>query len=540
MRLHRRPKAVPATSLELRRGAPWAAMTLCSALAVSAHAIGGCSDETAAAGGATTMSSGTNGSASGPAGGTGGELFPTTSAMQSSSASAGSGSGSGGNQPVCDGDTGTGAAQWAKNFGDAQGQFGADTAVDAQGNVILAGTFTGTINLGGSNLTGADTKVGESDVFIAKFDATGKHLWSKSFPATRDQSGKAVAVDATGNIYLAGYFEGTVTFGGGSHTNTGCCYEDIFLAKFDANGAYQWSKAFGDPDGAQVPKGLAVDAQGNVIMVGQFQTVTDFGTGALNAGPATYDGFVAKFDNSGIALWAKELGDNTVDQFVEDVTVDTSGNVLITGGAQGTIDFGGGPLMAPADKLNVFVAKLSPTGAYVWGDIYGGIGRGLAIAADSKGGVGVAGEYKGQVDFGGEALPEKSFDVGFVARFDATGKHVFSRGYGAGSAHVTGIAFDAKDKPIVAGYYNGTIDFGAKSFTSVGNSFDIFLVKLDSVGCDVWAQSFGDGSYQGAQDLELDASGNAVITGNIQGSVGFGGVTLTASGDDAFIAKFAP
>lgn len=532
MRLTRRSKAMPATSVHLRGGAPWAAMTLCAALVVGAHAIGGCSDETGSSGGATTLGSAT-GSASGPAGGTGGELFPSTSAMQSSSA----GSGSGGSQPECDGDSGTGASQWSKNYGDANNQFGVDTAVDAQGNVILAGTFAGTLNLGGAPLVGVDSKQGESDIFVAKFDATGKHLWSKSFAFTRDQSGKAVAVDAQGNIFLAGYFEGTVTFGGGSHTSQGCCYEDAFLAKFDPTGAYLWSKSFGDI-GSQVAKGLAVDAQGNVVMVGQFQTVVDFGTGPLNAGMATYDGFAAKFDSSGIALWAKEFGDDAVDQFVEDVALDSAGNVLITGGAQGTADFGTGPLMAPADKLNVFVAKLSPAGAGVWSGIYGGVGRGLAIAADSKGGVGVAGEYKGAVDFGGGKLPQKSADLAFFARFDASGSHALSRGYGVGSAHATGVAFDAKDKPLLAGYFNGSIDFGAKSFTSAG--FDIFLLKLDSAGCDVWARTFGDAAYQGVQDLEIDASGNAVITGNIQGVVDLGGGPLTAAGNDVFIAKFGP
>lgn len=519
MRLSRRSKAMLATSARLRGGAPWAAMTLCAALAVGAHAIGGCSGSD---------------SASGPAGGTGGELFATASAVQSSSAN----SGSGGSEPGCDGNSATGASKWSKNYGDASNQFGVDTAVDAQGNVILAGTFVGTLNLGGELLVGVDGNEGESDIFLAKFDADGEHLWSKSFAFTRDQVGKAVAVDAQGNIFLAGYFEGTVTFGGGSHTSQGCCNEDAFLAKFDPSGVYLWSKSFGD-SGSQVAKGLAVDAQDNVVMVGQFQTMVDFGTGPLNAGPATNDGFAAKFDSSGIALWAKEFGDDAVDQFVEDVALDSAGNVLITGGAQGTVDFGTGPLMAPADKLNIFVAKLSPAGAGVWSGIYGGIGRGLAIAADSKGGVGVAGEYKGAVDFGGGKLPEKSADLAFFTWFDASGNHVLSRGYGAGSAHATGVAFDASDKPLLAGYFDGSIDFGAKSLTSAG-SFDIFLVKLDSAGCDVWTRTFGDAAYQGVQDLEIDASGNAVITGNIQGVADLGGGPLTAAGDDVLIAKFGP
>jgi hypothetical protein len=106
----------------------------------------------------------------------------------------------------------------------------------------------------------------------------GKHLWSKRFGNDSTQAANAVAVDASGAAIIAGYFRGLVDFGGGELASAGGW--DIFVAKFGSNGAHLWSKRFGDGD-YQSFCSVAVDASGNAIVTGFFRGAVDFGGGAL-------------------------------------------------------------------------------------------------------------------------------------------------------------------------------------------------------------------------------------------------------------------
>lgn len=460
----------------------------------------------------------------GPGGtGTGGDLFGSSS------------SGAGGSSVDCDDDKTTGPYQWASAYGDAAGQYVQSLAVDSSGNVLVTGGFMGTVNFGGNALTSA----GALDIFVAKFDAAGKHVWSKSFGTAKEQAPLAITTDATGNVYLAGYFVGDVNFGGGSLVAPGNLFEDAFVAKFDANGTYQWAKNFGDM-GAQTARGLAVDASGNVIVVGDFQQVIDFGGGPLEAaGFDDIDVFVAKFNPAGGHIWSHRYGDGE-DQSGEEVTVDASGNVLVTGFAKGSIDFGKGALTAVPMGSLAFVAKLDSMGSTTWATGYGSNARGLGIDVDASGGVAVSGAFKGSIDFGGGSLAGGgSNDTVFIAKFDAAGKHAWSNAFGAGSAQGASVAVDAKGKVIVGGAFTETIDLGGPKFTSAGG-FDAFLAKFDSAGCHVWSRQFGNQAYQQISNVAVDSMGNIAAAGNLAGDADFGGGPVTAAGDDVFIAKFAP
>jgi len=111
---------------------------------------------------------------------------------------------------------------------------GESVAIDASGNVIVVGQFSGIVDFGGGPIAAT---VGGWDIFIAKYDAVGGYLWSKRFGDSDDQWLTSVAVDGAENILVTGYFHGGVDFGGGNLVSTD---EDIFLAKFDPAGGYQW------------------------------------------------------------------------------------------------------------------------------------------------------------------------------------------------------------------------------------------------------------------------------------------------------------
>src|SRR5262245_54871701 len=131
--------------------------------------------------------------------------------------------------------------QWSQRFGAARFDGARSVVKDASGNVFITGYFSDTINFGGGDLhTGMF-----SDIFLAKFNAAGVHQWSRGFGDGQfNDVGLSVATDASGNVIVTGTFEGTVNFGGGNLTSAGS--DDIFVAKFNAAGVHQWSQRFGD------------------------------------------------------------------------------------------------------------------------------------------------------------------------------------------------------------------------------------------------------------------------------------------------------
>jgi hypothetical protein len=145
---------------------------------------------------------------------------------------------------------------------------------DPMGNIVLGGDFTFTLDFGGGPMTTA----GGQDIFVSKLDPTGKHLWSRQFGDAQDQAGWALAVDASGSIVITGGISGTASFGGGALTSAG--HNDVFVAKLDSAGHHLWSRSYGNFD-EQHGTSVIADAAGDVFVAGNFQGGIDFGGGLL-------------------------------------------------------------------------------------------------------------------------------------------------------------------------------------------------------------------------------------------------------------------
>ncbi len=188
-----------------------------------------------------------------------------------------------------------GAPLWSNRFG-APGLVLATINMSAVGGASGRTLLTGYMGGVGSVSFGGDiiSLASQSGLFVADFDAAGSHAWSKGFGDTINPLSVAVgsfgATDTAGNVALTGYFQGALDFGGGQLASLG---NDIYLVKFDAGGAHQWSKRFGD-DQDQVGQGVAYDLDGNLILVGSFQGKVDFGNGPLMSAGGQ-DIFLAKF-----------------------------------------------------------------------------------------------------------------------------------------------------------------------------------------------------------------------------------------------------
>jgi hypothetical protein len=384
---------------------------------------------------------------------------------------------------------------------------------------------------------GALASAGGVDIFVAKFGPDGTHLWSKRFGDGSDQIAYAIAADASGNVFVTGSFSGAVDFGGGALTSAG--YFDIFVAKFGPDGTHLWSKRFGDWD-FQEACAVAVDASGNVIITGHFESYVDFGGGWLECAGAP-DIFVVKFGPDGAHLWSKRFGDGG-SQLSRSVAVDASGNVFITGFFWGTFDFGGDALTC-AGREDIFIAKFGSDGAHLWSKRFGDwdYQEANAVAVDAAGNVIVTGWFFGTVDFGGGVLTSAdSMDI-FVAAFGSDGAHRWSKRFGdEDDQEAKAIAVDALGNVVVTGSLEGTVDFGGGAARSAGAK-DIFIAKFRSDGAYLWSERFGDGSDQMAYAIATDNEGNALVAGYFAGAVDFGGGALTSAGGyDIFLAKFGP
>jgi hypothetical protein len=400
---------------------------------------------------------------------------------------------------------------WSQRFGDTGTDEGLRVATDAARNIFVVGDFNGTVDFGGGGLTSA----GGADIFLAKYDANGFHLWSKRFGSTGADAAHGVAVDADGNVFVTGYFSGTVDFGGGGLTSAGGW--DIFLAKYSSSGTHQWSKRFGS-SGSDLAKRVAVDVPGDVFLTGYVGGTVDFGGGEIPFGGG-FDIFLAKIDSSGAHEWSQVFGGGGIDEG-EGLAVDPTGSALIIGYFQSAVDFGGGVLTG-AGFNDICVAKFDSDGVHVWSQAFGGASNdiGVGVAADASGNVLVTGLFSGTVDFGGGDLVGIGQDV-FVAKYDPGGAHAWSRHLGQNSPDIGfDVVADASGNAFLTGVVGG-----------------IFVAKYSPSGDQEWYQEFLTGWGFG---VALDVHENLLVTGSFSGALDFGGGQLAAAGGtDVFLLKY--
>ncbi len=431
------------------------------------------------------------------------------------------------------------AFAWSRQMGGsvlADSVVPSGVAVDGSGNAIVTGAVYGSVKFD----TIAVTSAGRGDLFIAKYSPGGAVQWVQAFGDDADQFGTAVATDTAGNIYVTGYFFGTASFGGAALTSNAW---DIVLAKYTPNGAHVWSKRIG---GANYDMGqtLAVDGAGNVIVGGQFAGTANFGGMDLTSAGG-YDGFLAKYDTDGVHQWSKRLGGASLDT-VTGMGVDAGGNVTAVGYFAGTANFGGANLTS-AGNNDVFVVRYSAAGAHQWSNRYGDADdqRAYAAAVDAGGNVALTGYYYGTIGFGGVALPNTGggADI-FLAKLDASGSHVWSKGFGTPDTYGEvgkGVAIDGAGNVLLTGEIIRNVDFGGGALIPPTITYDPFVAKFSSGGLHQWSRRFSAPWDDHGNGIAVDAGGNVLLTGDFTDEEDFGGGPMSSpGGSDGFLAKFAP
>ena len=437
---------------------------------------------------------------------------------------------------------------WAKSMGSTSSDHGKSIAVDASGNVYTTGHFRGTVDFDPDpakqkkyNLSSA----GDSDVFISKLDVSGNFVWAKRLGGTTADVGQSIAVDASGNVYITGYFTGTVDFdpGSGSYDLTSSGIKDNFILKLSASGNFVWANRMGGIQSYFGPR-LIFDAN-NIFVTGSFTGTSDFGSTTLTSAGG-YDIFISKLNSSGGFEWTKQMGGELGDA-TRAIALDGSDNIYISGTSTG----------------NLFISKLNTSGEVLWFKQMMGAGGDYAgstsLKVDAEGNVYTTGGLIGTVDFDPDAtatsyLTSAGQNDIFILKLDKDGYFKWVKSMGSTNPDGgASLALDASGNSYTTGWFSGTVDFnpgsGTANLTSNG-WLDVFLLKLDKDGNFVLALNVGGinsnigNNYTIGWDLTLDADENIYATGAFSQTVDFnpgnGKANLKSAGEfDIFILKLS-
>jgi hypothetical protein len=266
--------------------------------------------------------------------------------------------------------------------------------VDGSGNAYVTGAFDGMVDFDPGSGADNHTSNGLNDIFLSKFDSSGNFDWARTWGASDDDQGSAVALDESGDEYVTGMFNGTVDFnpGSGVDSHTSNSWYDAFLSKFDSSGNFMWALTWGG-SGDDSGFDIAVDGSGDVYVTGWFYDIADFDTGSgidNHTSNGQGDILLSKFDSSGNFKWAQTWG-GIGEDWGNGVAVDGSGDVYVTGGKIGIPPFDPG-------VSNMILKKFDSSGIVKWSHELGEAG-GYGVAGDGSGNAYVTGCFDGTVDF---------------------------------------------------------------------------------------------------------------------------------------------
>jgi hypothetical protein len=430
---------------------------------------------------------------------------------------------------------------WAKSASGSADDWGNSVSTDANGNVLVTGYFNSpTLSFGTTVLTNA----GNIDIFIVKYDYNGNLLWAKSAGGVGYDDGRSIATDASGNVFVTGFFESpTLAFDTTVLTNAGLV--NIFIVKYDTAGNVLWAKSAGGTIN-DIGVSVTADLNGNVLVTGTYESPTiTFGTTVLtNSGGR--DIFIVKYDAGGNVLWAKSAGSTGFD-YSTGISTDVNGNVFVTGFFESTTLTFGTTVLNNAGSANIFIAKYDVNGNPLWARSAGGTGYdyGNSVSADASGNVVVTGTFDSStLTFSTTVLTNAGSSDIFIAKYDAGGNVLWAKSAGGTNPdNGNSVSVDALGNVLVAGQFRSpTITFGTSSLANEdtsGVTYDIFIVMYGYLGNLIWIKSAGSNEDEGAYCISSDVNYNVLITGYFNSSMltlGASVLTNSSFSKDFFVA----
>ena len=423
-------------------------------------------------------------------------------------------------------------------------------AVDSSGNVFIAGDYASDphtlYNANGSTATTLANSGGK-DGFIAKYNSEGVVQWAARQAGTLADYAISTAVDSSGNVFVAGYFSSNpltlynVDGSAFATTLANSGSEDGFIAKYNSAGVVQWAARQAGAS-SDIPRGAVVDSSGNVIIAGTYNAnpLTLYNANGSTATTLTNsggtDGFIAKYNSAGVVQWAVRQA-STGSENVDDIAVDSSGNLFITG------FYSANPLtlynsdgsafattLANSGTQESFIAKYNSAGFVQWAarQVGAAIDNGNGIGVDSAGNVFVTGLYSTSpltlYNVDGSAFATTLENSGgqdsFIAKYNSAGVVQWAaRQGGAVNERGNEIAVDSDGNAFIAGFYVSDpvtlYNANGSTATTLTNSggLDGFIAKYNSAGVVQWAARQAGASSDLNIAIAVDLSGNVIVGG---------------------------
>ena len=380
-----------------------------------------------------------------------------------------------------------GNLQWAKCGGGAFTSTAIATCVttDAFGNSYFTGWYYGSIFFDSDTLT----SVGNSDIFVVKYDALGNLIWARSEGAISSEQSLGLKIDAFNNLYLTGnFFSPSIVFGTDTLINTTASC-NMFLTKFDSFGNVIWAKC---PSilttGFVQSYGVTTDSNGNIYVSGTFGGISCsliFGSDTL-VSLGSYNIFLAKYNSSGNVIWAKCAGDSGYDKSFNVATAGNN-NIFITGEFSSSTIYFGSDTLTNSGGADPFLVKYDSAGNVQWAKSIQGLNNdyGYSIATNNADKVYLSGGCYSpsslSVTFDTLTLqyPVGSYDPSFVVGYDFSGDLLFAKVLASGADDQNGLAVCPSGSIYMVGDYYQTNPFiiGNDSLILIGEE-NVFVAKL--------------------------------------------------------------
>lgn len=351
--------------------------------------------------------------------------------------------------------------------------------------------------------------------------------WAKAGGGFGTDYAEAHITDNLGNTYVTGSFSGTAQFGQTTLISSGG--EDIVIAKLDSSGSWVWAVQAGGND-FDTGLFLYLDFVGNVYVSGVFSVDASYGNTQLTSQGGA-DVFIAKLSSDGIWEWAIQVG-GIGNEGSPSICVDNEGNLFVIGSFESIVTFGD-HLLSSVGLSDIYIAKLSNNGSWLWAVSAGGSGAdiGYKIVLDVSSNIFITGKYYYSVQFGNNVLTSTGDSDTFVAKLDSNGNWLWANTAGGEYSidRATGLAIDSQGSIYIIGRFSDSATFGYITLPGYGN-FDIYVAKLSNNGTWLWAVQAGGYGDDTGYDIAVGSDDTVFITGVFESQAHFGHTSLSSFG----------
>ncbi|MDC3958530.1 hypothetical protein KEG38_32035 [Polyangium jinanense] len=366
------------------------------------------------------------------------------------------------------GPDGAATLAWHVTASDPQAALGVAVAKD--GTVLVAGEMSGAMNVAGKMLESVNGR----DAFLVELSANGDAVEARQFGGTGYQIATSIMPGKTGDVVIAGAFSGKIALENQSPESVGGY--DVFVTTLDPTGKARWSVMLGG-ESDQRTAGMVADERGDACVVGDFE-----GSMTVSGFPNSFDSngqrrvFIARLGPAGNVPWVLAPVCTGAAE-VAGVAMDGEGNAIVAGSFAGTLELGNGQITTQAES-GVFILKIDPAGDVLWARAFGetGLTKARGVALGAGGCVAAVADFTGRVEIGDRSFESKGKEDLLVIQLDASGKALRAGRFGdEASQRATGVTVEKSGRVTVIGQFEGAIDLGGTSVTSMENGDPLVL-----------------------------------------------------------------